>query len=197
MSGYHNDAFGGNPTNRNYSPDKAKQRMERILVLSKIGAAILLVILFVGFGLITDKNNKNSKTEENIGQETSKQSYSNKECFTLGSTTQRVIDVMGEPNQYNSYSLEYGHSSIYLNENGIVVGWNNINNELKVFLAKPDNNAPLIRKGSTRSDVIKSMGTPSFINKNIWRYEKSYILFNSKGKVTNWKDISNVLKIAN
>jgi len=194
--GFHYEAFGCKPTNKYYTPDKAKQRVERIIVLSKIGVAFLLVILFIAFGIIADKKTKNIDQSQNVVQQTNKPVTLKKEYFTLGSTKQKVINVMGIPYEDNSYSYEYRNSSVYFNQKGIVVGWNNVNNELNVFLAKPDDNAPLISVGSTKSEVINTMGTPSFINKNIWRYGKSYVLFDARGKVKNWKDISDNLRVA-
>lgn len=185
-SDYHYEAFGGGPTNRYYTPDKSKQRMEKFLVLSKITAAFILVLIFIGFGLFADKAYKENKKSQEVSQETDKPVYSKNEYFTLGSSKQRVIDVMGKPEQDFGYSYEYENSSIYFNKNEIVSGWNNINNELKVFLAKPVDNAPPIKIGSTKKDVLNSMGTPTFINKNVWRYESSYIFFSSEGKVKSW-----------
>lgn len=196
-SDYHYEAFGGGPTNKYYTPDKAKQRMEKILVVSKISAAFLLVFLFLGFGLFADRIYKAGKQSKEVNQNTKITDYSKNKYFTLGSNKQRVIEVMGNPDQDNGYAYEYGNSSVYYNKNEKVSGWNNINNELKVFLANPVNQASPIIIGSTKSDVMKAMGTPTFLNKNIWRYGKSYIFFDSQGKVKAWKNLGSNLRVSN
>ena len=78
-----------------------------------------------------------SKIEEiNIVQEEKGTSKSNSDYFTIGSTEDEVIDVMGEPTSYiktadEARKFHYGISTVYFYR-GKVISYDNLENNLKV-----------------------------------------------------------------
>ena len=78
-----------------------------------------------------------SKTEPiKIAQETNKKSENTKDYFTLGSTEDEVLEVMGEPSSYMVTAPEarrfyYGISSVYFYK-GKVISYDNLDGNLKV-----------------------------------------------------------------
>lgn len=190
-SDYHYQAYGNNSKSYMYTPDKKKQLVSKILIIAKISAAVLLAVAFIAIGIIADKASKKDALQQknsDISQE--EPPIQRSKYFTLGSSKQKVIDVMGSPDEYNDYTYEYDYSSVYFNKNGIVCGWNNVDNRLKVFMGYPDNDQIQITVGKSKLEVIRAMGTPTFINGNIWRYGNASILFDSKERVKALKNIN-------
>ncbi len=126
----------------------------------------------------------------------------NSPFITLGSTKQDVINAMGTPDSINDYYsfIEWGYelSSIKFDNNGKVIGWNDLSKNLKVSLGEKDLNSPSITLGSTEQDVINAMGTPDSINDYYsfteWGYELSSIQFDNSGRVIKWNNLSNNLR---
>jgi outer membrane protein assembly factor BamE (lipoprotein component of BamABCDE complex) len=116
----------------------------------------------------------------------------------IGAIKQDVLNVMGTPTavsvfeSLNEETWYYGISSVTFQDNK-VYEYSNFGKNLKVYVGTPTQNAPLIKKGSTKSDVTKSLGTPSSISKfsflatEAWYYGLSSINFQSN-LVYSWND---------
>lgn len=115
----------------------------------------------------------------------------NAKPVTIGSSREDVIKAMGTPKQINSYAWTYGYSSLYFDNNGLVIGWFNLG-DLKVFMGDKDPNAKPIMIGSTKEDVIKAYGTPSQVNYISWSYGYSSIYFDNNGRVSSWFDLGDL-----
>ncbi len=119
--------------------------------------------------------------------------------INVGAIKQNVLDAMGTPTTINIFEFNneemwyYGISSITF-KNGKVYEYNNVGGNLKVNKQKPQLNAPLIKRNSTKSDVIKSLGSPSsilkfpFLNTEIWYYGISSINFHNNF-VYSWNNL--------
>jgi outer membrane protein assembly factor BamE (lipoprotein component of BamABCDE complex) len=126
--------------------------------------------------------------------------------FTLGSTKEEVIKVMGTPDGINVYQAlgkeewHYSYSKVTFNNKGVVTEWDDTSKVLKAFLGNAVASSTFTL-GSTKEDVIKAMGTPDGINvyqalgKEEWHYSYSKVTFNNKGVVTEWDDTSRVLRL--
>ncbi|UWX55764.1 hypothetical protein NYZ99_04900 [Maribacter litopenaei] len=84
---------------------------------------------------ITDLKN-NTKEVQSVEPE----KVTDKDFFTIGSTEKKVLEVMGNPTGYNDNGrfgkvLWYGLSTVKL-ENGKVVGYDNIEGNLKINIAE-------------------------------------------------------------
>lgn len=78
-------------------------------------------------------------------------------------------------------------SYIKLDKNGKVSGWYNNNHGLSNVLEKKTENAPPIKIGSTKEEVVKALGAPTKIDPNFastWYYERSSVQFDNEGKVS-------------
>lgn len=117
-----------------------------------------------------------------------------KEFITIGSTKEDVKKIMGAPDSLMDFTWGYGLSNIEFYGDK-VIGWYNIDNNLKISLGSKKKNASLITLGSSQQDVVYAMGTPTSMMGNSWGYGLSSIEFYS-GKVIGWYDIDNNLKVS-
>ncbi|MBZ4656006.1 MAG: hypothetical protein JG759_554 [Thermoanaerobacter sp.] len=113
--------------------------------------------------------------------------------ITLGSTESDVKRIMGSPSSIIGDTWSYGLSNIYF-ENGKVNGWSIIDKQLKVSLGGKVQGASPIMLGSSITDVINAMGTPTSIIGNTWSYGLSNIYFEN-GKVSGWSIIDRKLNV--
>ena len=122
----------------------------------------------------------------------------NAPLIKIGSIKQNVLDSMGTPTivsvfpYFNEETWYYGLSSITFKDNR-VYEYMNLGGNLKVYTRSPNPNAPLIKKGSTKSSAINSLGTPSSITKfpfwgmETWYYGLSSVNFKNN-LVYSWDD---------
>jgi len=108
----------------------------------------------------------------------------------------------GKPATANTYSFlneeiwHYGLSSITFKD-GKVYEYDNFGNNLKVKAEIKTSSKSLIKIGSTKTDVIKSLGTPSSISKlsflgvEVWYYGFSSITFKDNA-VYSWNDFGDL-----
>ncbi len=121
--------------------------------------------------------------------------------FTYRDKLEDVTSVMGTPQTLcideRGIVLEYGKSFVYLSSDYEVKDWYN-KGELKIRKVVVDENAPAIRLGSSKYDVVKAMGDPDRVDgdsRRRWFYQDSWLNFNSEGAVEGWSDTGN-LKLA-
>ncbi|TKH41498.1 hypothetical protein C1I60_19285 [Paenibacillus terrae] len=120
----------------------------------------------------------------------------NPNFFTIGSPKQKVIDVMGTSTSMIGNSWIYGDSNVELDSNDHVIGWNNINHNLKVSIGSKKKGATPFTIGSSIQDVIDAMGTPTSIIGDSWGYDYSAVQLNSSGEeVIGWSNISDNLNV--
>jgi outer membrane protein assembly factor BamE (lipoprotein component of BamABCDE complex) len=115
-------------------------------------------------------------------------------CFSIGSTKDEVISVMGEPDTKASSSFSYGFSLVFFN-NDKVSGWSKIDRDLKVSIGDKKEGAAPFTVGSTKRQVVDAMGTPSSTNTNSFTYSYSLVFFDTGGKVSGWSEIDRELKV--
>ncbi|MEJ5349294.1 MAG: J domain-containing protein [Desulfosoma sp.] len=103
------------------------------------------------------------------------------ETFGLGSTERDVLRVQGSPDRRNAGRWAYGLSEVRF-QDGRVVGYDNFDGRLRVFLKPSDSS---IRKesmdfftlGSTKDEVLRVQGTPTGIRGALWHYGFSSVRF--------------------
>lgn len=115
--------------------------------------------------------------------------------FSLGSTKEEVIQIMGPPDKLSAHSLGYKFSTIYFDNNDQVNGWSDISRILRVSMGDRTPGAPPFSLGSTFSEVLAAMGTPQKFAMDSWGYEFSTVYFSSDGRVTGWSNISKNLNV--
>lgn len=115
--------------------------------------------------------------------------------FTIGSTKQQVIDIMGKPDNDFGTSLWYGFSTINLDASGNVVDWYDPSKLLKTSVGEKKPDANPIAIGSTQQDVVDAMGTPDSIIGMGWYYGSSYVYFDLSGRVFYISNIGGNLKV--
>ena len=110
---------------------------------------------------------------------------------------------MGTPTGVNSYpalgeeTWSYGMSTVGF-RGGQVVEWHDYSGNLKVSIGQPQHDAPPITRGSSKSDVIAAMGTPSGVNsypalgEETWSYGMSTLTLRD-GHVDAWSNQGNLL----
>lgn len=69
----------------------------------------------------------------------------------------------------------YGFSTVYSN-NGTVVGWANISDNLHITLGSKKSGATPFTLGSTSEEVLNVMGTPSSIIGTQWHFFAFFLL---------------------
>lgn len=164
---------------------------ERFSIIVKFAAAALFLVVLIFIGLTFDKKSKNiSQKQSDISDIVEANEDKNpeqedplKNFVTIGKSKQQVKTILGEPSGVRENFWKYGSSKIFFDTNNQVKGWDNTGRNLKVFVYKKEDGAPPIRLGSTKLDVKKAMGTPSFLYLNLWKYGSSEIYFNEDGKV--------------
>ncbi|TYS60673.1 DUF1311 domain-containing protein [Bacillus infantis] len=120
--------------------------------------------------------------------------------FTLGSSKEEVIRVMGEPDETEEFgyvsSWRYEDSTIEFDENEEVTGWSNFSHILKVTVGSKQEGALPFAEGSSIEEVVKAMGTPDQVTHwgAIWHYQDSLVEFNGK-TVIGWSDNSGILLV--
>lgn len=120
--------------------------------------------------------------------------------ITIGSTKIDVVNAMGTPDKICQYLNEwnYNYSQIYFDDNNQVSGWDNTSKNLKVSLGEIDTKAKSITIGSSKTHVIKVMGTPDRISRysNEWDYNYSEIYFNENNQVCGWNNTLKNLRVS-
>ncbi|WP_010281068.1 DnaJ domain-containing protein [Bacillus timonensis] len=116
----------------------------------------------------------------------------NEHYFTLGSSKEKVKEVMGPPSSVYSNSWSYNYSNVTF-DGEFVIGWSNISDNLNVKLGEKEEGVTFTL-GSSKDDVLKAMGTPTSIYHNSWGYQYSDVTFDAD-KVVGWSDISDNLNV--
>ncbi len=114
--------------------------------------------------------------------------------FTLGSDEDTVRRVQGTPSSLAGSMWWYENSYVML-EDGIVVGWSNNSQNLKVHITSTATPKKIsITLGSSPNDVVAVLGTPTSINRTMWWYENSDVTCKD-AIVVGWADNSHILKV--
>jgi outer membrane protein assembly factor BamE (lipoprotein component of BamABCDE complex) len=132
------------------------------------------------------------KAEETIN--TGSQVDLNQNNIVLGTSSDEVVSVLGEPDKIVTNKYVYKNSIIYFDMNWKVNGWSNYYNQLdQAFLSITGGTIDL---GSTKKDVEIALGSPTEINSSNpfrWNYKNSYVTFNQDWKVIGWANHYNQL----
>lgn len=182
-----------------YTSDETKNTfVKKIIIVGIAIISILVIVVSILAGIIIDNNlnsqkgtydlqNTNLNENTNLNQNIANQDIINQKFIIIGDTKTKVKALLGNPigwgKNFNTTWWKYGKSLIYFNSNGKVIGWNNIEGNLKVYLGSKVKNPPPIKKGSTKEDVIKAMGTPTYMLRNVWKYGSLEVQFDSRNKV--------------
>lgn len=121
--------------------------------------------------------------------------FSQRDCFTVGSSKDDVLRVQGTPDEIGASMLRYGASTVYF-EKDRVARWDVLpGSPLKVTLL-PSNtsNTSLTSSrfsvGSTKDEVLLAQGPPNQYGEYRWKYGDSTVFF-AKGCVVRWAESSN------
>jgi outer membrane protein assembly factor BamE (lipoprotein component of BamABCDE complex) len=113
----------------------------------------------------------------------------NRGYFSLSSTKQNVLDVMGTPTEISGDTWHYGYSKVYFSD-GLVDRYENSqlsSHNLKILLPcnrhSAAGNRGYFSIGSTKQNVLDVMGTPTEISGDTWYYGYSKIHFNSQAVI--------------
>ncbi len=116
-------------------------------------------------------------------------------CFTVGDSTERVVQLMGEPdavlNIPGQKHWRYRNSYVYFNDSDKVITWTNTGN-LLVSIGRIDYSYKGFTYKSGYLDVVRAMGTPDTVkydpnlNQVIFGYGKNTVIFNAEGLVIGW-----------
>ncbi|WP_416150863.1 J domain-containing protein [Salipaludibacillus sp. HK11] len=83
--------------------------------------------LVAAISLQTDNDSDDDERSENSSRDDI-----TKEYFTIGSSKEEVKDIMGKPSRETDFRLRYEFSTIFINSDGVVSGWHDISDVLKV-----------------------------------------------------------------
>jgi len=102
-----------------------------------------------------------------------------KDAFSLGSTEDDVMAVMGPPREIQENRWWYGSSYVDFRNSRVVNFYNSIHGELKVRIqaALPTSRPTYLAKGLTKDEVLNLQGTPTRLAGNRWYYGSSYVDF--------------------
>ena len=193
-----------------YDGNKDKELREKIFLMIKIVAILLVVTISILGGFFIDSFTKNNHDDKNaITQNTndneargnnkienSTEKYSIVPSgITFGDTKDKVRSTFGQPTSIGKDKWRYENSIIFFNKRNEVDGWDNPNGRLDLYAGGLVEYAEPIKINSSKKDVIRAMGTPNYLTKDKWRYGTSVIYFNSDDKVKLWDNRGNNLKV--
>jgi hypothetical protein len=120
--------------------------------------------------------------------------FSERDCFTVGSSRDDVLRVQGTPDEIGESMWRYGASTVYF-EKDRVARWNVWPfSPLKVkFL--PSNisqTGARFSLGSTKDEVLFAQGPPNSYGEYRWKYGESTVFF-ANGRVVRWAESSSNL----
>jgi hypothetical protein len=114
--------------------------------------------------------------------------------FSLGSTEAEVQLSQGDPDKSSPDRWEYRYSSVTFLD-GLVVGFSNISNNLRVRMTpKALTGATEFAVGSTPDEVLGVQGTPDKVKGDTWEYRFSSVTFKD-GVVLSYSDPGHTLKV--
>jgi hypothetical protein len=103
---------------------------------------------------------------------------SRKEFFSMGSSEDDVMAVMGPPREIVDNRWSYGSSYVDFRNGRVVNFYNSIHGELKLKMqGAPRNRPAYLAKGISKDEVIYLQGTPTRLAGNRWYYGSSYVDF--------------------
>jgi outer membrane protein assembly factor BamE (lipoprotein component of BamABCDE complex) len=149
-------------------------------------------------GFVKEYSNLSDNLKVSLGEKSSNITY-----FSLGSSKEDVLKSMGTPDGVHNYSFgtvwDYDYSTVKFDENGFVKEYSNLSDNLKVSLGEKSSNITYFTLGSSKEDVLKSMGTPDGIHNysfgTVWDYDYSTVKFDNNGVVKEYSNLSNNLRI--
>lgn len=120
--------------------------------------------------------------------------------FSLYSSKEEVLNVMGTPDYYGSDRFTYGESTVFFNDESQVIKWSN-NGNLKISKINISEDKPPIQLGLTTDEVKATMGEPTLIDPKAayglrYYYGNSYVVFDSEGRVNMIENTDSNLKLS-
>lgn len=122
--------------------------------------------------------------------------------FGLKSDVTIVLNSMGTPtsitNLFNRTLWGYELSTVTFNSANQVIAYNNVSQNLNVWMANRDPDAKLFGIGSSEYEVLQAMGTPTFVTDlfsgKLFGYDLSTVTF-TIDKVSEYSNVSKNLKV--
>lgn len=117
----------------------------------------------------------------------------------IGMSKDEVRKIMGSPTSLLAINPDvwcYNASHIKFKKDH-VIEWRNMFHQLDMGFQKGDNKCDDIRIGSSESDVLNRLGTPTCIlekEPHIWHYGNASVAFNNKKEVISWENIDDIKK---
>lgn len=115
-----------------------------------------------------------------------------KAYIELGSTKEFVKHLMGEPSESSVDFWTYGTSHVKFNQEGLLVAWKNMFNELTEYMQPYVPTDQKLQIGMTKEEVLQVLGAPTAIidaSPEEWKYEASHVKFDVHGQVNEWKNV--------
>lgn len=120
-----------------------------------------------------------------------------KDTFSLGSTEDDVMVVMGPPREIHEDRWWYGSSYVDFRNNRVVNFYNSIHGELRVKMLGAARTKPShVAKGLTKDEVLLVQGTPTRLAGNRWYYGSSYVDFQDERVADYFNGVLRELKIS-
>lgn len=121
-----------------------------------------------------------------------------KDTFSLGSTEDDVMAVMGPPREIHDDRWWYGSSYLDFRNNRVVNFYNSIHGELKVKMqGAARTRSGSLGKGLTKDEVLSLQGTPTRLAGNRWYYGSSYVDFRDERVADYFNGVLRELKLPN
>ncbi len=120
-----------------------------------------------------------------------------KDAFSLGSTEDDVMAVMGPPREIYDNRWWYGSSWVDFRNGRVVNFYNSIHSDLKVKMqgVARTTRPTYLAKGLTKDEVLSLQGTPTRLAGSRWYYGSSYVDFREERLADYFNGVLRELKV--
>ena len=180
--------------------EKTEKRIFTLIGVFCLGLIIILATLFLLLGKFASEISDfefNVETEEKTQEQPTKVQYSEKDAFLplydnftsksgyfcIGDEKADVVAVMGKPDKVAENSYVYEYSTVYFDTFGVVCGYVNIGNKLKVHIGDASGQNSEVQINYTPEMVVSARGTPDRYYGRTWYYGDLRLHFDNDYRV--------------
>lgn len=124
---------------------------------------------------------------------------SSQDKLKLGLSQEKALEILGTPttiSYINPKEWQYANSSVWFDDNHLVIGWSNSFNQLDYALFKAQNTG-FLELGLSDNEVLEIMGSPTKISQiqpYEWHYNNSRVWFDQSFIVIGYEDWNDQLQ---